>query len=74
MKQTTIMDRREIINLKSDRIVIIKEGILWVTYAGDLEDYFYMAGETITISKKRPAIMEALDKCSIEIVPILKEA
>jgi hypothetical protein len=35
-------------------------GILWLTIAGDAEDYFLRAGESVTCRKDRVVVVEAL--------------
>jgi hypothetical protein len=35
-------------------------GILWLTIAGDAEDYFLRAGESVTCRKDRTVVIEAL--------------
>jgi Protein of unknown function (DUF2917) len=35
-------------------------GILWLTIAGDAEDYFVYAGESITCRKDRTIVVEAM--------------
>lgn len=68
MKTTTTMDMQETLKLTGDQHIVVKEGILWVTYKGDSADYFYRAGETIHISKKKTAVIEAMSKSSFEIL------
>jgi hypothetical protein len=35
-------------------------GLLWLTIAGDAEDYFLRAGESITCNKDRVVVVEAI--------------
>jgi hypothetical protein len=44
------------------RVIVIQchAGVLWLTIAGDTEDYFLCAGESITCQKDRVVVVEAM--------------
>lgn len=48
--------------LPPQRTVVIKccAGMLWLTIAGDAEDYFVRAGESITCQKDRAVVVGAI--------------
>jgi hypothetical protein len=41
-------------------VIQCQAGLLWLTIAGDAEDYFLRAGESITCQKDRVIVVEAL--------------
>jgi hypothetical protein len=41
-------------------VIQCSAGILWLTIAGDAEDYFLRAGESVTCRKDRTVVIEAL--------------
>jgi hypothetical protein len=41
-------------------VIQCSAGILWLTIAGDAEDYFLRAGESVTCQKDRVVVVEAV--------------
>jgi Protein of unknown function (DUF2917) len=41
-------------------VIQCRAGLLWLTIAGDSEDYFVRAGESITCHKDRAVVIEAM--------------
>lgn len=42
-------------------VIQCRAGLLWLTIAGDAEDYFLCAGESITCRKDRAVVIEAMN-------------
>jgi Protein of unknown function (DUF2917) len=52
-KAMTLPQRRDI-------VIQCHAGMLWLTIAGDAEDYFLRAGESVTCQKDRAVVVEAM--------------
>jgi Protein of unknown function (DUF2917) len=54
--------KNKVMTLPQRHAVVIqcRAGMLWLTIAGDAEDYFLRAGESVTCRKDRVVVVEAM--------------
>jgi hypothetical protein len=53
------------------RAIMCREGVLWITQTGDLQDHIITAGEMFLISQPGEVLVQALDSARFEITPCL---
>ena len=76
---TTIIDmeRKELQHLTGDhrwRMIICREGTVWITQEHDVRDYVLTSGDVFLITQPGRVLIEALEEACVELTPTLKTA
>lgn len=60
-----ILKNREVISFTAaaHSVIRVKEGVLWLTSAGDSRDYFLQFGDKFEMNSQGLVVMEALTDC-----------
>ena len=53
------------------RAIMCREGVVWITQNGDVQDHVIAAGEMFLISQSGKVIAQALENARIEVTPCL---
>lgn len=56
------------------RAIMCREGVVWITQNGDLQDHLIKAGEMFLISRPGKVIVQACVNAQIEVTPCLANA
>lgn len=65
-KKQIFLKKGELIEVSENAVVGVNNGTVWLTFAGDKEDYVLKSGEQITCEKPKPVI-EAIESSYIVI-------
>lgn len=55
------------LHLKKETTVHLTNGIVWLTYANDYNDYFFKEGDQIKIENDNYPVIQAMDDVTITI-------
>ena len=53
---------------RGPRRLVVTQGRLWVTLAGQLDDHWLRAGEGLTLAGGRPAVVEAWPEAAFQLL------
>lgn len=54
------------------RMIICREGLVWITQERDWRDYVLTAGDVFVVTQRGSVLIQALQDASVEITPSLK--
>lgn len=54
------------------RMIICREGMVWITQERDWRDYVLEAGDIFVVTQRGSVLIQALQNSSVEVTPCLK--
>jgi quercetin dioxygenase-like cupin family protein len=58
------LEANQIVSFKRPQNLVITSGKVWVTIAGDSQDYIYTEGQSVTLPRGKHTVVQALGKAS----------
>lgn len=58
------LEENQVVSFRKPKSLFITSGNLWITIAGDSEDYIYGEGDTVKIPDGKHTVVQALGKAS----------
>jgi len=65
------LDNREVFSVPPQsmcREIVCTEGVIWVTFPGDLQDYVLTKGQSIRAGRNRSALISAIGRSEFSLI------